>query len=515
VALVGLSLAATRGTAAAACHSTCTAQLAECKRTCPGGGQVRRDCRAACAERSTCTAPGARIRTLAYVVNECRGDARGTVLRQALRIRRGDCAPVTVLEFPFGERWEDAGYWCRNLAGVRHGGNAVIIGNFQRLGATPDGSGLVFEVTNDQVLTPGLPAVPEQEGIFYVRSDGRGLRRLGPASRDPTWRVFLESNPYGGGNVNSSGWTLRFSPNGRTVVYTDVGPGPAGEDAVQIVTLDLASGSRRKVTRLPTARPVDPSDPVTGFPRFLDDETIVFFTYANPDGLHPGGAFFTVNTDGTGLKALPIAVALPGGQIVPRFGITGGRSGVLTLDLPGTPVNSVFTFPPRISEVFLLDGKNLLQLTNFRRVDTGRGFLSADGRRVFFTASADPLGANPSENCQLFSIDRVGAHLRQVTRFREVDRSVAGCSNIPPGCNVNVTTQDPVTRTIVFQSSCDPLGTTPNGGSQIFAMRPDGSRLRQLTDTRGVVRGTDGSLTMELPGPWAYSAPSVLVRGEL
>jgi hypothetical protein len=373
---------------------------------------------------------------------------------------------------------------------------------------------VVFEVTND-LSRPRLAAVPEQEGIFYVRSDGRGLRRLGPASRDPTWTLFVDPRLPGRVQFDTSRWTLRFSPNGRTVVYTDVGPGPAGEDAIQIVTLDLASGSRRQVTQLTTATPVDPSDPVTGFARFLDDDTIVFFTHANPDGLHPGGAFFTVNTDGTGLEAVPIAVALPGSQIVPRFEVTGGRTGVLTLDLPGTPVNSVFTFPTVISEVFLLDRKELLQLTNFRRVDTGRGFLSANGRRVFFTASADPLGANPSKNCQLFSIDRVGGHLRQVTRFREVDRSVAGCSNVPPGCNIQVTTQDPVTRTVVFQSSCDPLGTTPNGGSQIFAMRPDGSRLRQLTDTRGVVRGTDGSLTVELPGPWAYSAPSLLVRGAL
>src|SRR5262249_22512174 len=163
-----------------------------------------------------CTAPGARIRTLAYVVNECRGDAWGTVLRQALRIRRGDCAPVTVLEFPFGERGEDAGAWCGNLAGTRHGGNAVIIGNFQRLGATQDGSGLVFEVTNDN-SRPALGVVPEQEGFFYVRSDGRGLRRLGPASRDRTWRDVP--------GLDSSRWSLRFSPNGRTVVYTDVGPG--------------------------------------------------------------------------------------------------------------------------------------------------------------------------------------------------------------------------------------------------------------------------------------------------
>jgi len=56
---VGLALAATRGAVAATCPSTCTAQLAKCKRTCGGGGQARRDCREACAARSTCTARGA------------------------------------------------------------------------------------------------------------------------------------------------------------------------------------------------------------------------------------------------------------------------------------------------------------------------------------------------------------------------------------------------------------------------------------------------------------------------
>src|SRR5262249_19260014 len=170
---------------------------------------------------------------------------------------------------------------------------------------------------------------------------------------------------------------------------------------------------------------------------------------------------------------------------------------------PGTPVNSISSYPLTIFEVFLLDGKKLLQLTNFRRVDTGRGFLSADGRRVFFTASADPFGANPSENCQLFSIDRLGGHLRQVTRFREGARSVNGCSNLPPpgaGCNVQVTTQDPVTQTVVFQSSCDPLGTNSNGGGPVFAMPPGGSPPRPPAHTPGGVGGTGGRPTRGAPG---------------
>src|SRR5262249_45272738 len=100
VAIVGLSLTAPRGGAAATCQSTCTQQLEACKQTCPGGGQGRRDCRAACAERSNCTAPGARIRTLAYVVTECTTDPqKRSSLKQTLFVRHGNCDPVPVATF--------------------------------------------------------------------------------------------------------------------------------------------------------------------------------------------------------------------------------------------------------------------------------------------------------------------------------------------------------------------------------------------------------------------------------
>jgi len=67
--------------------------------------------------------------------------------------------------------------------------------------------------------------------------------------------------------------------------------------------------------------------------------------------------------------------------------------------------------------------------------------------------------------------------------------------------------QDTVTGSIVFASTCNPFGTNPHGG-QIFAMRPDGSGLRQLTDARGFAVAADGTVTVELPGPVAYSAVS-------
>src|SRR5262245_52833207 len=107
-------------------------QLEACKQTCPGGGQGRRDCRAACAERSTCTAPGARIRTLALRGERVPQRCPGYRAPPGPPDPAGRLRPVTVLEFPFGERAEDAGFFCREaLAQVRHGGWAVILGNFQ------------------------------------------------------------------------------------------------------------------------------------------------------------------------------------------------------------------------------------------------------------------------------------------------------------------------------------------------------------------------------------------------
>jgi hypothetical protein len=454
-----------------------------------------------------------RIRTLAYVVTACHQDARGITAHEVLWIRRGNCDPVPVVEFGNTEPIPDPlivlGGSCRVYGLSRQGAWSVAAGPLQRLGVRRDGSGVAFEVTDDfDPASFGLS--PEQKGIFFVRSDGHGLRRLGPASRDPTWRLRADV----GQSLGLSGGlavTLPFSSDGRTIVFTDLGPGPAGEDTVQIWTQDVATGTRTQVTHLPAAEHF----PFTTWqPVFINDKTIQFFSVANPDGLNPAGTIrvFTVRTNGTGLRVSVEPVAAHGSRLVDEFGLTGGGGSVRTLELPGTPVDQ----GPAIREVFRLDGKNLLQLTNFGRSDTLGLSQSVDGGRTFFYAAADPLKQNPTGNCQLFSIDRVGAHLRQLTNFSDGPHSVAGCFGLsPPGCSFTFShfVQDPVTRTLVFDTTCDPFGANLSAnpsGNELFAVQPQGTRadgagLRQLTHTRGFVTEPDGSIDVEYPGPWAYS----------
>jgi len=366
----------------------------------------------------------------------------------------------------------------------------------------------VFEVSDEFSVRPPLPLnlPPEQKGIFWVRADGTGLRRLAPPSRTPFFDITRS-----GALAEAGGFGLNFSPKGRTIAFADKVPGVDGGETDQVVTVDVATGTRTQVTHLPPAVPpagYSAKAPTIFAPRFVDERTISFRSSANPDGLNPEGIYLlmTTRTDGSGFDVpLPVPVSLPGGTIELRFVITGNRPQAQLFLVPGKPTNPLAGFPPEIGEVFVIDeGKNIIQLTNFRRSDTWFALVDVDREHVYFTASADPLGTNPSENCQMFSIDRMGSDLRQLTNFRETERSVNGCSFwlVGLGCAVGPPWQDPRSRTLVFYSNCDPLGTNPNGG-QVFAMQPDGSGLRQLTDSRGLVFEPD-AVTGELSGPWAY-----------
>src|SRR5262249_44321933 len=133
-------------------------------------------------------------------------------------------------------------------------------------------------------------------------------------------------------------------------------------------------------------------------------------------------------------------------------------------------------------ELFLLDGKRVLQLTNFGSPFTV-GFLS--GRRVFAVTPVDPLGTNPRQYGQIFSLNTVGGGLRQLTCFGNVGRADPDCLPGGRACSVpnDFVARDPVTGSLVFVANCGPSGTSLVS-QQLFSMRGDGTDLRQLTAFR-------------------------------
>ena len=272
--------------------------------------------------------------------------------------------------------------------------------------------------------------------------------------------------------------------------------------------LGIPACQRAQVTHL---SPILPTPGPFGLPAifgpiFLDNETIAFFTSETTLSVAA-----TVKVNGKDLK-VPAPPGSPGGPIVPRFQITGDQLVAFPSILPGLasgPPAFVTSFAPPY-EIFAFDGANLLQLTNFGRGDTAVGgqLVGPDQQHVFFTASADPFGTNPSENCQFFSIDRLGGDLRQLTDFPTTGHSDIGCTSVPTGlgyhgCGPFLQAQDAISGALVFSSGCDLLGKNPSA-AQIFAVGPDGSGLSQLTTLRGTFTDAEGFYHAELPGPLAY-----------
>src|SRR5262249_22425506 len=323
-----------------------------------------------------------------------------------------------------------------------------------------------------------------EEGIFVVRDDGSGLRRLGPASRDPSFRIVPDASSPTGGFRTSGGTQFSFSPDGRDVVFTDLGPGPGADDAVQIFTLDVATGTRTQLTHLPAVpdRAVGTGGLYAGtaVPFFLPDGRIAFQSFGNLCGTNPEGKLlqFIIKRDGSDLRSVTPPVAVRGGRLVPILGVTGAgaRRRADALSVPGTPMNPEAGTGDAISEVFFIDGKRVLQLTHFGRVDTMTPNLTPDGHHVIFVASADPFGTNPSGTCQLFSIGTGGSGLRQLTHFGQPQYSTTGCGAFePPGCYIlSPGSVDPATGTLLFYASCDPFGANLYG-DQLFAIRADGT----------------------------------------
>jgi hypothetical protein len=514
LAIVVLAALVARATAAPSCAADCARHMAECRET-RCAGVSRKACRDTCRALTGCASGGAKVRTLATVVTECRTGPEGSTAASRLEIRRGDCAPVTVLNVESAGSIPDDHGLCALYGQSRYGPASELVGAFQRVGVSPDGRTVVFDVNHGDAVFEVWPFVPPKDGIYRVRADGSAIRWLGPASRYPPFKVFPADNQAGFG---VQGWEdLSFSPDGRLVVFSDRGPGADGSDAVQVVVMNIDSGARTQLTHFVAASQGNPTiQDAAGL--FIDNDTL--YVFENPNGYGSSGSSSTVKKDGTDLRPLPPLDLVPikGAQVVPMFQVVSRHRLAFPVGLPTTTTEpspgSVFEIFAQAGGILARGAENeLLQLTNFGRSDTRSAVLNRNGHDAFFLASADPLAKNPSQICQLFSIGFLGDDLRQITRFGlpRTPSFATGSGCLGAQCQIALAIEpafDPAADVLTFDASCNPPSGTNPSGAQFFAVRGDGSGLRQLTNYRGMQVAPDGTVTVELPGPSAAARRS-------
>jgi hypothetical protein len=382
---------------------------------------------------------------------------------------------------------------CEQYGQGGSGDAAKVAGFLQRLAIGPDGETIVYEITDafslDLLGWRGVLA-DEERGFFVIRSDGSGRRRLASPSRAPSFKFSLD--PFG---ADFSGPTIAFSPDGRSVVFTDLGTAPSGEESIQIVALDVTDGTRRQVTHLDPIVPQSPTALEINGLSFIDSQHIAFAIHS-ADGLR----IETVDVaSGEAVTRQP-PIAIPGAQLVAAFTITGRDKLLLPLALPGTAENA----HPELGlndvlELFVQSKDDVVQVTRLDRIDTFPGALTRDGRRALFDASTNRLGTNPQQTCQMFSVDTLGGDLQQLTFFDACDD--LGCI----GDALAPVAYDLERDVIVLESYCDLTGHGAFG-DQIYTTRLDGSDLRQVSSARRVVTEADGSVSVELPGYLTYAA---------
>src|SRR5262249_5759794 len=146
--LVGLLLITlVKPASGARCVRSCRDRDAMCRNSACEGlrGSALRRCVTECKSRNGCPVG---VRTLAYAVTRCHLDQTGLLGEQEVQLVRGSCDPVTVARFatpaPTPDLPQPLGL-CHLFGDRRAGFGSVVAGVVQRIGVTPDGSGVVFE----------------------------------------------------------------------------------------------------------------------------------------------------------------------------------------------------------------------------------------------------------------------------------------------------------------------------------------------------------------------------------
>jgi Tol biopolymer transport system component len=415
-----------------------------------------------------------------------------------------------------------------------------------------NGSTIAFQSSAD--LTGGNPDA--QTEVFLVGFDGAGLRQLtttnalldfgdptaaGPSITDDGGTIVFFSNhyifPFTNIDSNFEIWSIRadgsglraltasaisvgsllptISGSGNRVAFLTLaefgGSNPDGNP--ELYAMEGDGGSKRQLT--------DTTYSFNLSPDITPDGSLVVFVN-DPDPLFGGGELFRVGADGAGLEQI---TDLADGEPA-------------TPSIAGDNATIVFAAEGDIWRV-QADGTGLDRLTSTGDEAAQHPVIAADASRIVFDADADLTGGNPDLGTEVFAMAADGSGIVQVTasatgtsRFPRVDaagewlvfESDADLLGGNPdgsfeifrartdGTGLAAVTSDPLTgarrpdvddsgELVAWHSAADPLGTNPEGNSEIFLRDVAAATTRQLTDT---AEGGSFFARISGDGAWVY-----------
>ncbi len=253
--------------------------------------------------------------------------------------------------------------------------NNVVDGDDDEPDVTPDGSRIVFQSSGDFTGTGTLSFFE----IFRVQADGSDLTQVTTNA--------LASHP----TVSADGSVIAFQTSEDLT-----GQNPCGQNSVFQINADGTG-----LLQLPSEVNCNHFHV---HPEIAADGSFVVFQVLNDGGLYraptDGGAVSEIVVDGdAGVSAFKNARLSENGQWVAYH----------------SPTNFDGLNPGGLRQVFRArtDG------TLVERLTTGSGAwrpdIDADGNRVVYTSSADPLGTNPDQNFEVFLFDASTATTQQLT----------------------------------------------------------------------------------------------------
>lgn len=324
------------------------------------------------------------------------------------------------------------------------------VGGFQALTSTPIGSAgsLLPTVSGNGSRVAFYRLAPADAGnpdgspeLFAVAGTGGAVRQLSSTS------PLLIGSPD-------------LSPDGSRIVFTYTAD-LLGDAELWRVESD---GTGR--TLVSPAALGSVSGPVIA----ADNQTILYSSAGDPLGLNADGTgeIFRINADGSGLAQLTSAAS--GSSARPAIASDGSRVVFdSTSDLTGGNTDAS-------SEIFAanLDGTGLTQLTASPVPDPNNPPASrapridATGTWVAFESNADLDGGNADGSYEVWRVRSDGAFLQRLT-------GDAALSSRSPDISGDG-------RLVVYASAADPLGTNPEGNSELFLYDADAAATSQLTE---------------------------------